>query len=227
MSRVTGAAVVVAAVALLWPATAKADGIELRGGGFFPRAEANIFDDTTELFTVDRDDWTGFAGGIEYSLSAGRRVEIGFHIDGYGRQHRTSYRDFVRDDDSEIRQTLRLSVVPIGASVRFLPAGRRARVSPYVAAGVDVVAYQYEEFGDFIDFDTDDLDISSDRFESTGAAFGYHAAAGVRFGLGTDFSLTGEVRYLGVGRRSMNDDFFQNDIDLSGTQATIGLHLRF
>lgn len=226
MSRVTGA-VAVLAVALLWPAAMEAGGLELRGGAFFPRAEANIFDDTTELFTVDRDDWAGFAGGLEYSMNLGQRLELGFHVDAYGRNHRTSYRDFVRDDDSEIRQRLRLTIVPVGASVRFLPAGRRARVSPYVAVGADVIAYHFEEFGDFVDFQTSGLDISEDSFTSSGAAFGLHAAAGLRVAVGTDFSVTGEVRYLGAGTRRMADDFDLNEIDLSGAQATIGLHLRF
>ena len=227
MSRVTGAAAAVLAAALLFPSAGEASGIEIRGGGFFPRADANLFDDTAELFTVERDNWQGFAGGIEYSHSVTDHFELGFHIDGYGRRHDTVYRDFVDSDDFDIPQSLRLTLVPVGVSVRFLPTRKRAPVAPYVALGVDAVGYNYEEWGDFIDFQSPDFDISSDSFESSGAVFGYHAAAGLRVAVGTDFAITTEVRYLGASRKQMDDDFRLNEIDVSGTQVTVGLYLRF
>ena len=211
---------------LLAPASTFASGIELRLGGFFPRGHSDLFDDVNELYGVGRRDFQGFTGGIEYSLGVSDHVELGFHLDGYGRTVGSSYRDFEREDGSPIFQDLRLNIVPLGATVRFLPAGRRARVSPYVAAGADVFFYKYEEQGDFIDFFSDDLDISSDAFVSDGAAGGFHVAAGLRVPLNHDLSLTGEVRYQ-QARTRMNDDFSQNRLDLSGTSATVGVYLRF
>jgi len=203
-----------------------ASGIELRVGGFAPRGHSDLFDDVDELYAVDRRDFRGFTGGIEYSLGLGDHVELGFHLDGYGRTVTSSYRDFERPDGSPIFQDLQLNIVPLGASLRFLPAGRRARISPYVAAGADVFFYKYEEQGEFIDFFSDDLDISADAFVSEGAALGFHAAAGLRVPVSHDFSVTGEVRYQ-QARTRMDDDFSQNRLDLSGMSATLGVHLRF
>ena len=208
------------------PADTFASGIELRVGGFAPRGDSDLFDDVDELFAVRPRDFNGFTGGIEYSLGLGDRVELGFHLDGYGRTVTSSYRDFERGDGSPIFQDLQLNIVPLGASLRFLPAGRRARFSPYIAAGADVFFYKYEEQGEFVDFTSEDLEISSDAFVSEGAAAGFHAAVGLRVPVSHDFSVTGEVRYQ-QARTRMNDDFSLNRLDLSGTSATLGVHLRF
>jgi Outer membrane protein beta-barrel domain len=208
------------------PASTFASGIELRLGGFGPRGHSDLFDDVDELFAVGRRDFRGFTGGIEYSLGLNDHVEVGFHLDGYGRTVTSSYRDFEREDGSLIFQDLRMNIVPLGATLRFLPAGRRARISPYIAAGGDIFFYQYEEQGEFIDFFSEDLEIFPDAFVSQGATGGFHVAAGLRVPMNPDFSVTGEVRYQ-QARTRMNDDFSQNTLDLSGTSATLGVHLRF
>jgi hypothetical protein len=226
MSRVAAAMVALGLVAAS-PASGWASGLEVRLGAFFPRAQSNLFDDDSELYTVDKDDWRGLYGGAEFSFDLASRVEMGISLDGYSRTIDTVYRDFVRENGTEIPQSLRLTIVPLGVSLRLLPAGRRAAVSPYLTIGGDVFFYKYEEFGEFIDFFSDDFDISSDSFVSDGAIFGGHAAAGLRVPVGDDFAVTGEVRYQFAPRRRMNDDFRNNDIDLSGASATLGFRLRF
>ena len=211
---------------LLVPAASFASGLELRLGGFGPRGHSDLFSDVNELYAVRPRDFRGFTGGAEYSLGVGDHVELGFHLDGYERTVASSYRDYDRDDGSPIFQNLRLNVVPLGATVRFLPLGRQATVSPYVAAGGDVFFYKYQERGEFIDFFQDDLPVSVDAFVSEGAAPGFHVAGGLRVSVNHDLAVTGEVRYQ-QARTRMNDDFSLNRIDLGGTSVTMGLLLRF
>jgi opacity protein-like surface antigen len=215
-----------AGVLLLAPATTSASGFEVRLGGFEPRGRSNLFTDVDELYAVRPRDFRGFTGGAEYSLGLADNLELGFHLDGYGRRIASSYRDYEFDDGSPIFQDLRLTVVPLGATLRVLPLGRRARVSPYVGAGGDVFFYKYEERGEFIDFFDEDLPISLDAFVSEGAAAGFHVAGGLRVRVTHDLSVTGEARYQRA-RTRMDDDFRQNDIDLGGTSFTVGMHLRF
>jgi hypothetical protein len=241
MSRAAAALVALGLVAGS-PAAGWASGLELRLGGLFPRGQSNLFDDIRELYTPDSradectatscpgvqtKDWNGVYGGIEYSFNLAPKVEMAFSLDGYGRDIDSSYRDNVRDDGSEIQQTLRLAVVPLGVSFRVTPLDRHAAVQPYATIGGDVFFYRYEEFGDFIDFFDDSLPIRSDSFVSDGAVLGGHAAIGLRVPLGHDFAITGEVRYQFAPRKRMDDDFDLNEIDLSGTSATIGVRLRF
>ena len=231
MSR--GLAAVVAATLILAAApAARAGSLELRLGAFFPRADSNLFSDDAQLYTVDEDDWTGFTGGVEWSFDVAPKVEVGLHLDAYYRNVDTVYRGFVNDaTGNDIFQTLSLNIVPLGTSVRLVPLGRRAAVSPYLAAGVDVFFYQYEEYGDFIDFFDDDRPIIPDAFVSNGVTFGFHVAGGIRVPIGRDFSLTAEVKYQNA-RTDMDDDFhgFQGDqlrVDLSGTSVTVGGRIRF
>jgi opacity protein-like surface antigen len=203
-----------------------ASGLDLRAGGFLPRAESNLFDDDSVLYTVDKDDWRGFTGGAEFSFGLGDTLELGLHLDGYGRTLHTNYRDFDRPSGREITQTLKLTSVPMGFTVRFVPLGQH-RLTPYVGAGADVVFYEYEEFGEFIDFeDEENLPIFDDAFISSGAAAGFHVVGGLRVPVSHDFSITGEVRYLWA-KTDMGDDFRGNEIDLSGASATVGVHLTF
>src|SRR5687768_11083780 len=94
MTRVRAILLVGVALSFSMPASASASGIELRVGGFAPRGSSDLFDDVDELYAVDESDFTGFTGGIEYSVGVGDRLEIGFHLDGYGRTVTSAYRDF-------------------------------------------------------------------------------------------------------------------------------------
>jgi len=222
--RRTVAVLAMGLAVLVLPETSQASGLDLRLGGFLPRADSNLFHDDNELYTVDKGDWRGLFGGAEFSLGLGSHLELGFHLDGYGRNVHTSYRDFVRESGREIQQTLRLNVVPLGVSLRFLARGEKGTLTPYVAVGPDIVFYEYEEFGDFVDFET--LDVREDAFLSRGAAPGFHVAAGLRVPINYDFSVVGEGRYEWA-KDDMGDDFRGNRLDLSGAAFTLGVNIRF
>src|SRR5262245_20802114 len=64
---------------------ASAGSIDLRVGGFFPRAESNLFLDDASLYTINpKKDFDGWYGGIEYSMKINDKLEWGIHVDGYG-----------------------------------------------------------------------------------------------------------------------------------------------
>jgi hypothetical protein len=217
------------------PATVSAASLQVRFGGFFPRAHSNLFSDVSELYTVDKEDWHGFTGGAEFTFEPDDHVELGLHVDGYSRTLDTNYRNYTRPGGREILQSLRLTLVPLGATLRLLPTDRYATLQPYVGVGPDLIFYKYEEFGDLIDFqspDQDNLDIFSDHLVSEDVAFGFHVVGGLRVRLGHDFSVLGEARYQWA-KDKMGDDFRQQPgqdalrLDTSGLSAVIGLSLRF
>jgi hypothetical protein len=213
----------------LAPVGASAGGFDLRLGGFFPQAKSTLFDDVTELYVIggeriERSDWRGLTGGAEFNMKLVPNVEIGFHIDAYARTLHTSYRDFVYESGREILQSLELNVVPVGVSLRLIPTSRGAPIAPYVAVGADVFFWEYEEWGEFVDFETGD--IYDDAFLAEGVTPGLHVAGGLRFPLGDDFSLVGEVRYQWA-EDDMGDDFRGSRLDLTGVTTTLGVHLRF
>ncbi|MGE5125480.1 MAG: hypothetical protein ACM3PV_04255 [Betaproteobacteria bacterium] len=219
---------------------ASAGGLDVRIGAFFPRGHESLFQDLNSLYTPNADpargvkgsDFNGVFGGVEYNTAVAPNVEVGLHMDGYGRRIETSYRDYTRPSGDEIRQTLKLDMVPVGATIRLVPTSKRARIAPYVGGGVDAIFYRYEEEGDFIDFFDPSNPIIADRFKDSSVMFGVHAVAGVRVFLNRDFAIVAEGRYQWA-QKDMGDDFAPNEsglvnrLDLSGPSAVVGLHVRF
>jgi opacity protein-like surface antigen len=224
-------AVVSLAVLAGWPVVASAGNLEFRAGGFFPRADSNLFHDDAALYIkngqlISPSDWDGFTGGMAYNTKIAKNLEFGANVDGYWRSFDTSYRDSVRSDGSEIRQTLKIGIVPLGVTFRLVPTARHARIAPFVEAGADVFFYHYEEYGDFIQFSNPTQPIIPDSFHSDGTAFGFHVGAGVRVPVGDDVSIVGAYRYQ-FAKHDMGGDFAGNEIDLGGGAATVGVNIRF
>lgn len=219
--------ILTAGLLLAAPATLEAGGFDVRVGAFLPDAKSDIFTDTRELFGAEKKDWRGVSGGVEFSASLSQNVEVGFGIDAYSKSLDTFYVDFERPSGANINQTLKLTVVPMSVSLKLLANNRRGALTPYLMVGVDAYFWQYEEDGDFIDFQSADLEIGSDFFKSSGVAPGFHVGGGLRVPLGDDFSITGEGRYHFAKEVDMGDDFSLNRIDVSGLALTVGMHLRF
>jgi hypothetical protein len=220
--------------------SASAGGLDVRIGGFFPRGSDTLFQDLNSLYTPDADpnhgvgarDFDGVYGGAEYNTVLVPNLELGLSLDGYGKTVDSSYRDYTREGGAEIRQSLHLSMVPLGATLRVLPTGKHAPIAPYLGVGVDAIFYTYEESGDFVDFSDPEKTIYEDHFRDSSVAFGVHAVAGLRVYLNEDFAIVGEGRYQ-WSKKDMGEDFSPNEpglvnrIDLSGASFTIGLHVRF
>ena len=83
------------------------------------------------LFEID--DFNGFTFGGEWLFAVDelhrRRGRPGF----YQKTVPSIYADFDDSDGTEIEQDLKLRIIPITATVRFLPLGRSGRSSPISA----------------------------------------------------------------------------------------------
>jgi hypothetical protein len=241
---------------LLWmgaASPASAGGLDVRLGAFVPRArdcgtpsdpraEYSLFQDVCELYNpivrpldagLDwKDEWVGFTWGLEYNQVLTDYLEVAVHVDGYQKTIDTSYRDFVRPDESEIFQTLRLQIVPFGVTLQVVPTGKRTKVAPFLGGGVDLFWYRYEEYGDLVDFLDPGLPVYEDHLISDDVAYGFHAVGGVRVYLNRDFALVARGAYYWADD-VMGDDFsptepgLVNRIDLGGASLTVGLHVRF
>lgn len=223
---------IAASVLLAGTGSALAQGLDLRFGGFFPRAHETLFEDDFELYAIEKSDFYGPYGGAEYNHVVAPNIEVGISIDGYKRTVDSFYRDWLGESGREIRQELKFWTMPVGATVRVLPTRKGATFVPFVGGGVDAVFYEYEEYGDFIDFYDPELPVVADYFHDSGVAFGVHAVAGIRVYLNRDFAIVGEGRYQWA-KKDMGEDFAPNEpglvntIDLSGPSFTVGLHVRF
>ena len=246
-ARAVAAVVAAALVALVLPEVGLAQGgpgflfkqpvisIGLKTGYSMPKAGSDLFDFTREQLTIDKSDfYSGYFGG-EIAVRATDRVDVVLAI-GYARSETPSeFRDWVGTDDLPIEQETTFWTTPLTLSAKYYVSdrgrsiGRFAwvpqRISPYVGGGAGVIWYEFEQIGEFVDFET--LDVFFDRFTSFGATGQVHGFAGVDVSLNKTFFLTAEGRYSWA-RGELSRDFVDFDeMDLAGLQFTVGLSARF
>ena len=172
----------------------------------------------------DVKDFSGFTFGGEYLIGLNDYLEAGVGLGYYQRTVPSVYDQKVRDDGREIAQDLKLRIVPLTGTVRFLPVGRNG-IAPYVGAGIGAFNWRYSEVGEFID---DDGFTFTDRFVDSGWTAGPVILGGVRFPIGDVFTVGGELRYQKAeGKGLLDENFLGDKIDLGGWTTSFTMHFRF
>jgi hypothetical protein len=200
-------------------------------GGFFPKGEDSRIDGDVlfidrESLVFDMKDFNNVTFGGEWLVGLSDYLEAGVGVGYYQKNVPTIYRDVVNDNGSEIEQDLKLRIVPMTATIRFLPLGRHG-VEPYVGAGIGAFNWRYSETGEFVDFT--DNSIFRDRFVSNGTAVGPVVLGGIRAPVADAFLVGGEVRYQKAegDTGGLDNGFLGDKIDLGGWSAQVTFHVRF
>ena len=203
-------------------------GFQFRVGSFMPEGGGSFWDDNESVFTLGVSDFDDINLGVTYLNGWGKYLEFGFNADFYDATVLSDYQGFTDGSGFPIFHDTRLATVPLTADVRFVPGGRFGnRTMLFVGAGAGVNFWNYEEFGDFIEFDLPGQPISFGVFEDRGAAFETHVLAGF------EFPISPRVNFLGEGRYSWSDDKLQEDfagfgkIELGGASVNVGVSIRF
>jgi hypothetical protein len=188
------------------------------------RTDGDVLVANRDLFLFDFTDFGSASLGAEYVAPIGEYLEASGGVGLTLRSVDTIYDDFVRPDGSEIDQQLKLRIVPLTATVRVLPLGRRSVFQPYVGAGIGLFNWRYSETGDFIDFSLPGRPIFRDSYSQSGTAIGPVAVFGARFPFG-NATFGGEVRYQKAEGDLDERDFLGPKIDLGGFHylATVGI----
>jgi outer membrane protein W len=127
------------------------------------------------LFEVNDLNRATFGG--EYLFAATRRVEAGVSLGFSQRTISTVYADLTHSNGDEIRQDIKLRMIPVNFTGRFLILPRGSTVEPYIGAGVTAIRFQYSEVGEFVD---DIGSIFSSIYKTDGTAAGPIVLAGAR-----------------------------------------------
>ena len=210
--------------------------ISLRGGLAVPRARSDVFAFTSEQLTIDRRDFKSSALGADADIHVFGWTRLVFSIDRARMAHRSEFRDYVDDNDLPIEQTTKFARwnFSLGVKQYLLKPGRSigrfawvpARITPFVGGGIGAMRYDFEQFGDFVDFE--DMDVFAAQFRSTGWTPTAHGRAGVDYSLTPRIALTAQGRYDWSRGATLSRDFSGFDrIDLAGFSTTAGLTVRF
>jgi opacity protein-like surface antigen len=208
--------------------------ISIRGGYDHAMAHSDVFDDAVNFLTLNRSDFSGFTLGGEVAFALTSRVDLSLDVGYSGVNKGSEDRHFIDNNNLPIQQSTEFRRVPVTANLRYYltPPGRNVgrlawipnKVTPWVGAGVGMMWYRFQQDGDFVDYQTNNVfpsTVSSSDWTETVQGMG-----GVDISLTPLVALRGEARYLWA-RAPLGQDFTgYNRIDLSGVQATLGLSFR-
>jgi hypothetical protein len=186
-------------------------GLDGRVGG--DTLAENIFADPPFALDYRISDFNGVTFGAEWIFPLGEFLEGGVGVNYYQHTVFSRYADLVNTNGSDITQDLRLRMVPISATVRFVPTGRRASVQPYVGAGVAIIPWNYSEAGDFAD---PSLDIFTWEYKDSGTAVGPVIFGGVRVPVSRTMAVGGEIRWQHA------DATLDPSVGFAGSQLDLG-----
>jgi hypothetical protein len=232
-----GVAVGAAVLAAAPSARAQDQSVAFTIGGFLPRGEdsrvagdvlnADRCIDTSFacdplLFQVN--DFRGVTLGGEWLVGLGDYFEAGAGIGFYQRTAPSVYEFLTNADGSEIQQDLKLRIVPITGTVRFIPTGRRAPIQPYVGVGIGIFNWRYSETGSFVQSSTSE--VFRANFTANGTNVGPVVLGGVKAPVGDAFLIGGEIKYQ-KAEGDLNTDFLGDKIDLGGFSYQAVLQFRF
>jgi outer membrane protein W len=214
------------------PMTASAQqSLNLSIGGFSPRAEDAR--NSHDVLVADRrfldfnvGDLNGATFGGEYLIGLGDKFDAGVGIGFYQRSTPAAdrFKEFAGTGNLIVAD-LKLRVVPVTATFRFLPLGHNDGVQPYIGAGAGVFAWRYSESGDFVA--SDNVTIIHGNFVGSGAATGPVVLGGVRVPIGS-VGVGGEIRWQSAeGNLPADQSFAGTKIDLGGFTYSFTLNFRF
>jgi outer membrane protein W len=238
MLRTTALATVVAVLAVVMLATpvAAQQSLSFNFGYFALRGEGSrVAGDTivenlfaTPPFALEYrvSDFNNATFGVEWLFPLGEFLEGGVGANYYARTVPSFYRDLVnKADGSDITQDIRLKTIPMTATIRFIPTGRRAGVQPYIGAGVGVIAWRYSEVGSFLD---PSQSIFQWDYKDSGTAVGPVVFGGIRVPVSRALALGGEVRYQRANALLNRTVGFQGDrLDVGGITYQANFIVRF
>ncbi len=205
------------------------------GGYALPRESSDVFDFTRENLTVERGDFRSGTFGGELAWRASERVDVAAGVEYAQASRPSEFRHWVDTNGLPIEQMTKLARTPLTLTVKgyLFPRGRSISRyawvprawSPYVGAGGGWVWYDFEQSGDFVDFD--DLGIFTDHLTARGMGPEGHVLAGAELSLSARLLMKVEYRYAWATATLKGTDFVGFDpIDLSGSRAVVGLAVR-
>ena len=217
----------------------KPDGsFSLRGGYALANANSGVFDDATSQLTLNKRDFSSFDFGADVAASIGARTDLVLDVEYMTRTKGSEFRKWTDNNDQPIEQSTKFRRIPLTVGLRYYLMDRGRSVSqfayipskyaPYIGIGAGAMYYRFGQDGDFVDFNTDNLEIFRAVIEDSGWTPMATGTAGFEYNVGPWLALTTEGRYQWA-KASLDPTQFSgyDKIDLTGFAGTVGFRVRF
>jgi hypothetical protein len=212
--------------------------VGVRGGFNLRHANAgpdDFYDFVTRELTLGRSDFNAFSIAADLGYRITGPVDLVLSLGHSSTSAASEFRDWVDPNDLPITQRTTLSTLAVTGALRWnlTSRGRRigrfvwipARMVPYVGIGAGAIRYALAQDGYFVD--AQDLSIFRDRLSSGGWTHLAMLMAGIDYSVSKRFFTSAEARYVWANADLLRDFVsFDQGIDLSGLQFSVGLHVR-
>jgi hypothetical protein len=238
-----------ALVAIAGPAAAQSNGkgflfkrplgsFSLHAGYAVASAGSDVFSEATRQLTLDKGDFSALAYGGDIAFALTPRTDLVFMGEFSASNANSEFRAFEDNNDQPIEQATHYKRLPLTLGLRYYLTDRGrsvgqfawipSRYSPFVGIGAGAMWYRFRQDGDFVDFNTEDLEVFSADLQSSGWTPMAQGTAGLDYTIGPWFALTAEGRY-GWAKARLDPNVFEGfeKIDLSGFAGTLGFKVRF
>ena len=209
--------------------------IGVRGNWHMATAGSDIYDFVTDELTLEKSNFNAASFAVEFSANLTPRLDLVGGMDLNRSRTPSEYRRFVDNVGMPIQQTTTLNQTNFTGSLKvaLMPKGRTisrlawipSTIVPYAGAGGGVGKYDFEQLGDFVDFQ--DNRVFSDFFGSSGWAPIAHAFGGIDVKVFSRMLMSFEGRYM-WSKADLDQDFIDFEpIDLGGFKFGVGFHFVF
>ena len=189
-------------------------------GGFMPkgldsRDTHDIFRQDNNFLKFDFPTLNGPIVGGGWTVGLADVFDAGIDVGFYQRTTPAVYKVL-----PAVQQDLQLRIIPVTATIRFLPLGHHGPARPYIGGGVGVFAWRYSEVGDFLAANGIKSPLS---VEESHVNAGPVILGGITFPIGGIVSIGGEVRYQS-GQGSLAPNVFGSSLNPSPVVDLGGLN---
>ena len=230
------------------------DALTFRLGYFIPRADSDFWKTEFDNMTYTRATFSDASYGVGYEIFMVPELSLMLNVDIYSKSRGGFYRDYtgftLTDGDWALPSaysgdftpghSLSITIIPIQASFKVTPLGRRVMIVPYFGAGAGLYLWDVHMVGDLVDFSTPELFVDStgnlltgypinsvDAHEGLSTAWGWHAFAGLMYPIGNRLTLDVSFKYNSAhGNFTKAFEGFQ-PFDLSHYQILGGINYWF
>jgi hypothetical protein len=200
-----------------------AQSYNLKIGLFQPSLSSDLWRINMDNLIFKKSDMSNTYYAFEYEFFLNRYSSLSLELGSYNRNLYSEYRDYEYDDGTPIYQNIALRITPLELTYKLYPIGHRRMFIPYLGVGGGMYFWRYEQWGEFIDFETGD--VNEGNAVTRTISIGFNARAGIvlRLQRSLGIAIEGKYQYL----RGRLSDYFEgfNQLDLSGLTATIGLNV--
>ena len=193
------------------------------------RGDDDVLVRNADFLTFDFKEFTGPIVGGGWTVALGDKLDASIDVGFYQRTSPAIYTEFFHPGGAEIEQDLKLRIIPVTATIRFLPLGHHGPARPYIGGGVGILAWRYTETGEFLGpvNSSGTHDTFRDTFTEKHVNTGPVILGGVLIPIG-DAGIGGEVRWQSAkGNIPGPPDFSGPKVDLGGMNYLLTINFRF